>query len=95
MRIPFPGIILKAVSLRSSRLPPNLTLGTFGKVLDEVRNEVDTFGLVETNLNGVGEEEKQSDDDWDSLRPFYTATGIDHCVVNTYRCKLRNQDLRH
>ena len=68
------------------------------QVLDEVHNEVDTFGLVETNLNGVGEEEEQSDEDWDSLRPLHPATGIDHCVVNTCRCpgcKLRNPDLRH
>jgi hypothetical protein len=35
------------------------------QVIDEVRNEVDTFGLVETHLNGIGEEEERSDEDWD------------------------------
>jgi hypothetical protein len=35
------------------------------QVIDEVRNEVDTFGLVETDLNGIGEEEERSDEDWD------------------------------
>jgi hypothetical protein len=32
------------------------------QVINEVRNEVDTFGLVETDLNSAGE---HSDEDWD------------------------------
>ena len=36
------------------------------QVVNEIRNEVDTFGLVETNLQGDGEEEEEEDDvDWD------------------------------
>lgn len=36
------------------------------QVVDEVRNEVDTFGLVEANLQSGGEQEEGEDDsDWD------------------------------
>jgi hypothetical protein len=39
------------------------------QMIDEMRNEVDTFALVEANLQGDGEEEEEeeveNDSDWD------------------------------
>ena len=39
------------------------------QVIDEMRNEVDTFALVEANLQGDGEEEDEEEEengsDWD------------------------------
>ena len=37
------------------------------QVVNEMRNEVDTFGLIEANLQGDGEEEEKEEDDvdWD------------------------------
>ena len=40
------------------------------QVINEMRNEVDTFSLVEANLQGDGEEEEEeqeveNDSDWD------------------------------
>ena len=34
------------------------------QVVDEMRNEVDTFGLIETNPDGVDDDEDSDDEEW-------------------------------